>query len=217
MAEQKGRLELMMDEFTDVHGTVLLGMHKELQTLKQDVEQRVDAKISALMAEVASADSKLHEYLSTSQSVCQQLDDIRSRASNEIDSAKSAALTDIGSATKSGQTALTTLRTSGINDLEILIRDVVGQRRDFDADSKKATESIATMVKEHQTRLDAALKFANQLNQESQVSLSKAMRMTDDLAIREAIYQQRLRNTLVALGMVCTLTIGVWIWLAQRL
>ena len=32
---QKGRLEHLLDDFTEVHGTVLLGMHKELQTLRK--------------------------------------------------------------------------------------------------------------------------------------------------------------------------------------
>ena len=54
---QKGRLEHLLDDFIEVHGTVLLGMHKELQTLRKDVDTRVEARLVEFLAQVSAAES----------------------------------------------------------------------------------------------------------------------------------------------------------------
>ncbi|WP_288129523.1 hypothetical protein [Accumulibacter sp.] len=56
---QKGRLEHLLDDFTEVHGTVLLGMHKELQTLKKDVEAQLESRLKEFLDEVGAAESGL--------------------------------------------------------------------------------------------------------------------------------------------------------------
>ncbi|KFB69281.1 hypothetical protein [Candidatus Accumulibacter vicinus] len=56
---QKGRLEHLLDDFTEVHGTVLLGMHKELQTLKKDVEEQLESRLKEFLDEVGAAESDL--------------------------------------------------------------------------------------------------------------------------------------------------------------
>lgn len=184
MAEQKGRLELMMDELTDVHGTVLLGMHKELQTLKQEVTKQVDRKIKQFSDSVSDADSQFQKYLVSSQDTSKQLESIRSSASSEISTLKATAMCDIERAAKS---------------------------------VKKDLESLSQSIQEHQKKLTASLKFALQLNDEGKATQAKTQSIIDEIERREADYQKRLRTTLITLGIVSTATIGVWIWLSQRL
>ena len=57
--QPKGRLELMMDEFTEVHGTVLVGMHKELQTIRTDVEKQVASQIAETLKQFEKVNAKL--------------------------------------------------------------------------------------------------------------------------------------------------------------
>lgn len=57
--QPKGRLELMMDEFTEVHGTVLVGMHKELQTIRTDIEKQVASQIAETLKQFEKVNAKL--------------------------------------------------------------------------------------------------------------------------------------------------------------
>ena len=95
-AEEKGRLELILDEFTEVHGTVLMGMHKELQTLKQEVDRRVDERISAVLAKIDSADSALKAHLESADQVVAHLDGKEKRAASAIAATKNEALVELG-------------------------------------------------------------------------------------------------------------------------
>ncbi len=60
---QKGRLEHLLDDFTEVHGTVLLGMHKELQTLRKDVDARVEARLVEFLEESGKVQSDLSNLI----------------------------------------------------------------------------------------------------------------------------------------------------------
>jgi hypothetical protein len=217
MTEQKGRLELMMDEFTDVHGTVLLGMHKELQTLKQDVAKLVDEKIGQFHNSVTAADSHYQKLLSESQETCKQLEQVRMQTANDVALAHSSAIASINNAVKAGRSDLITLQTSGIHELNVLLDNVTSQRKELTNDLSKATAAIANMIQEHQVRLDATIKVARQLNQEGQATQAITQTMMNDLAKRELAYQRRIRNTMISIAVVCTITIGVWVWLVQRL
>lgn len=59
----KGRLESLMDDFTEVHGTVLLGMHKELQTIRADVEEHVNDRLSSVLEEIKAENGRLAEQV----------------------------------------------------------------------------------------------------------------------------------------------------------
>lgn len=77
-AEKKGKLELLLDDFTEVHGTVLLGMHKELQTLKMEVDTRVETRINAIFDLVKSADSNLHIHVDEAEQVLSKISSFKS-------------------------------------------------------------------------------------------------------------------------------------------
>jgi hypothetical protein len=216
MKEQKGRLELMMDEFTDVHGTVLLGMHKELQTLKQDVTKQVDEKLLQFTNSITVADSQLQKRLVEAQDSCKQLDQVRMQAANDLNLAHSSAIAAIDKAAQSGKSDLTTLLTSGLHDLTVLLDNVTSQRKELTNDLTKATNTIANMIQEHQVRLDATIKVARQLNQEGQAAQAITQTMMNDLTNREAAYQRRQRSMVISIAVVCTITIGFWVWLVQR-
>ncbi len=91
----KGRLELLLDEFTEVHGTVLLGMHKELQTIKEEVDGRVDTRIGKILEQVNAADSALQIHLVEAGEVIGKLDGREKRAATEISRARKEAVNEI--------------------------------------------------------------------------------------------------------------------------
>lgn len=97
-AEKKGKLELLLDDFTQVHGTVLLGMHKELQTLRDEVDARVETRINAVLDLIKSADSNLCIHVKEAEQILSKLDGKEKRATAAIDAAKKEATTDISSA-----------------------------------------------------------------------------------------------------------------------
>jgi hypothetical protein len=92
----KGNLEILLDEFTEVHGTVLMGMHKELQTLKQEVEKRVEERISAVLTKIDAADAILKGHLDSADQVAANLDGKEKRAAAAISAAKKDALVELG-------------------------------------------------------------------------------------------------------------------------
>jgi hypothetical protein len=92
----KGKLELILDEFTEVHGTVLMGMHKELQTLKQEVDKRVEERISAVLTKIDAADAVLKGHLDGADQVAANLDGKEKRAAAAISAAKKDALVELG-------------------------------------------------------------------------------------------------------------------------
>lgn len=75
-ASQKGRLELILDEFSEVHGTVLMGMHKELQTLKHDVDIRVETRIAVVLEKMQAADSTLEARIISAEALKKDISQI---------------------------------------------------------------------------------------------------------------------------------------------
>ncbi|MCX7167758.1 MAG: hypothetical protein NTV11_15985 [Rhodocyclales bacterium] len=92
---KKGKLELLLDEFTEVHGTVLMGMHKELQTLKQEVDKRVEAQIGTVLTKIEAADSVLKSHLESAAELSTIFDGREKRAISAIASVKKDAISDL--------------------------------------------------------------------------------------------------------------------------
>jgi hypothetical protein len=92
---KKGKLELMLDEFTEVHGTVLMGMHKEVQTLKDEIDKRVEQRITEVLTKVAAEDSKLQSHLEAAEQFLANLDGKERRATTAITTAKNETLSEI--------------------------------------------------------------------------------------------------------------------------
>jgi hypothetical protein len=74
-AADKGRLELLLDDFTKVHGTVLMGMHKELNTLKADVEKQVAKQITETLKQIEKADARLKTRMEKAERTMQRLEE----------------------------------------------------------------------------------------------------------------------------------------------
>lgn len=83
---KKGRLERRFDEFDEVHGTVLLGMHKELQTLKAEVDTRVETRIGAILQETRGAGSELSQRIEESKQLSESL---RNQAEQQLETIQS--------------------------------------------------------------------------------------------------------------------------------
>ena len=71
---KKGKLELMLEEFTEVHGTVLMGMHKELQTIRTDVEKQVASQIAESLKLFEKANAKLSARAEKAESAVAKLE-----------------------------------------------------------------------------------------------------------------------------------------------
>ncbi len=85
----------MLDEFTEVHGTVLMGMHKEVQTLKDEIDKRVEQRITEVLTKVAAEDSKLQSHLEAAEQFLANLDGKERRATTAITTAKNETLSEI--------------------------------------------------------------------------------------------------------------------------
>lgn len=114
---QKGRLEIMLDEFSELHGTVLMGMHRELQTLKQEVQSEVDARLKDTRSGVdtqlknacRSVESQLKEFLSQYAPAEDRLATTVSEAHN-----RDRELRALVNSAQAYQSDLTTLQAKGI-------------------------------------------------------------------------------------------------------
>jgi hypothetical protein len=99
--EKKDRLELLLDDFTDVHGTVLLGMHRELLSLKEDIDDRLESRISQALAPINAADTELQAQIEAARQVVAALEEKTGRAAATFAAAREQLVKDIASVRES--------------------------------------------------------------------------------------------------------------------
>lgn len=194
----KGRLEAVLDEFTDVHGTVLLGMHREIQTLKAEIRKSVDSQIGAVLAEIRNADSELLKHIDESRAVATESATKTEAQLVTYEEGSARARNEAAEATRLAESAIAKLREDA---QQVSI-----------AFNTKVHEGLQTMMKREeafQTKLSAALAFADQLN-------SKSMEMLKEVELREQRLHIFTRRLVIAVGVVVLATLGVWIWLTIR-
>jgi hypothetical protein len=202
---QKGRLENILDEFTDVHGTVLLGMHKELQTLKHEVDLKVESRIGAFLKKVQEADSGLSQRIETSHLITTRLDVQGKQTVAKMEATGYKAIADIVGA-----------REAGMSDLKALLRESGQMRHEFKQDASQAIEGIVKAHGEFQGKISASIKFASMLNAESQGLLKEVGEQQAAIKKREEQLQKRTRQVSVGVGLVLLTTMGFWIWLTLK-
>lgn len=195
---QKGRLEHLLDEFTDVHGTVLLGMHKEIQTLKGEVEKSVDARISTVLAKIECADGELVKRLSDSLAATRNLKQITKTSLQSLESSSS---------------RIQELNASNLRLAEdaarVLLGNVAKATLDFNTNSARALQTLASSCQEFESKMAAKLAYVNKINAETQSMLTA-------IEARQKQLQTRTRQILIGGGIFLFATVGVWIWLTIR-
>ena len=239
----KGRLESLMDDFTDVHGTVLLGMHKELQTLKSDVEECVGERIESVLEEINEAGAELKQHLERANAV---LDKTIAQGKSNLTSIKALgnkALEDISAERMSGLSELKTLlveleqsraefqasiqpsvtraledisaaRTSGLTELRALLAEIEKSRAEFQNEASIAEQRVTSIKSELQSKLSAGLSYSSKMNSESQKILKKVRERQELLFKREIELQTRTRQFTAGAALAVLATVIVWIWLA---
>ncbi len=238
---QKGKLELMLDEFTDVHGAVLLGMHKELQTLKADIESRVEARIGAILEQTQSADAELVANINKAQKATTSLKSktSESRQSLRDESAQLHALIAEKSTLfeQVGAKAVAEIEAAGREQQRLtkefeqhkteftkeierrkteLTRETERHRTEFTREMTVARDDLAKALSEHDKRMTAAVKFADHLSSECAFSLKAANERYELLLARESALQARTRRIIIAAAIFSVITIGCWAWLLQK-
>jgi hypothetical protein len=143
--QTENKLELLLDEFTDVHGTVLLGMHRELLSLKEDIDDRLEARISAALAPINAADSALQAQLEAAQQVIASLDEKAKLALPAIAAASEQLARDVTSA-RAGLAA----------DSALLGENLAWHKNELDTLEKRFLEAYATKQREQQAELAAS-------------------------------------------------------------
>ena len=103
---KKGKLELMLEEFSAVHGAVLLGMHKELQTVRVDVEKQVGRQLAQATKDISRADAALRKITDEVKSVHEAIDAKEELALQSIKAAVKDAIATIDSHYKEVQARL---------------------------------------------------------------------------------------------------------------
>lgn len=195
---QKGRLEHLLDEFTDVHGTVLLGMHKEIQTLKDEVEKSVDTRIGAVLAKIQCADGELAKRLSDSLAATRNLEQLTKASLQSLESSSSRIQELTASKLRLAEDAA-----------GVLLGNVAKATLDFNTNSTRSMQTLATSCQEFESKMAAKLAYVNKINAETQSMLTA-------IEARETQLQIRTRQILIGGGILLLATVGVWIWLTIK-
>lgn len=235
MASQKsapvGRLEAILDDFTEVHGSVLLGMHKEIQTLKEEIQKSVDTQIGALLAKIRKADGDLAksikkaqrtlaEHKTTTQANIASFESASAQAQKEFTSASKQARTVADQLNGYIVTARTIIEDSVASEMQKLKAVIETHQATLSRDVKAATTGIENVVSsgnnairsqidDFQSRVNASLSFTNQINKETQA-------MLDELRAKEAQLRKLTLRLFWIFGPTVLATLGVWIWLVVR-
>jgi hypothetical protein len=239
----KGRLESLMDDFTDVHGTVLLGMHKELQTLKSDVEESVGQQIESVLREVNEANTQLNLRLEHSNAILDKtiaqtksnltsIKALGTKAIEDISVEKTSGLTELKALLgeieqkcsefqNSMQSSITqaiedlaTARTSGLAELKSLLSEIEQSRSEFRTEAANTQQRVAGITSDLQSKLSASLSYSSKMNSESQRILKKARERQELLYRREIELQKRTKQFTIGAVLAVLATVIFWIWLA---
>ena len=192
---KKDTLESLLDDFTDVHGTVLLGMHKELLSLKEDIDDRLESRIGKALEPINAADSALRAQVEAAQRVIASLDEKARLAVSTIAAARELLTRDIASARES------------LAADSVLVREEVARHKNvLQALEKRLLEAFGLKQSEAQAEIAASrsefqlvlAQIGNQrsnfqqeivqamarmspLQQEHQSKMSAALKVTDKL------------------------------------
>lgn len=202
---QKGRLEHLLDDFTEVHGTVLLGMHKELQTLRKDVDTRVEARLVEFLAQVSAAESGVRKQMETSQELCTRLQELTARG--EVIAQGLADFADGSSK------AMRDARDSALADIRILTNTFVQERAAFLEKASEAQQRMLHANEDARKRMSAAVAVSNAMNHESQALMQQVLERQTLLHQRELQMQKRTRQLAIGVGLVVLSTLGFWTWI----
>ncbi len=192
--ENKDRLELLLDDFTDVHGTVLLGMHRELLSLKEDIDDRLEARISKALEPINVADSELQAQVEAARKVVASLDDKAGRAAATIAAAREQLGKDIASARESLSADYLRISEEFSRHNEALL-SVQNGIEQFAAKQREAHEEITASRSEFQRvlaqignqrsnfeqEIAKAMARIAALQQEHQGKMSASLKVTDKL------------------------------------
>ena len=195
---KKGRLEHILDEFTDVHGTVLLGMHKEIQTLKDEVEKSVDARVGAVLAKIQCADGELAKRLSDSLAATRNLKQTTKTSLQSLESSSSRIEELTASKLKLAEDAA-----------GVLLGNVAKSTLDFNTNSTRSMQMLATICQEFESKMAAKLAYVNTINAETKSMLTA-------IEARQTQLEIRTRQIFIGGGILLLATLGVWIWLTIR-
>lgn len=239
---QKGRLEIMLDEFSELHGTVLMGMHRELQTLKQEVQSEVDTRLKETRSGVdtqlknacRSVETQLKEFLSqyapaedrlaATVSNAQRLDRelgalVAAAQAYRSELAALQAKSEEADRQRQAEFAKTCTRLQqefnqqGRQEVDRLIES---GRSILEANK----DDLLRIQLESVGKIEAMQKATQSLLVETQASNKKTSALLEDLKRDQALHAtevgrfNRLRfRTMIGLGSAMAATVGVWIWL----
>lgn len=239
---QKGRLEIMLDEFSDLHGTVLMGMHRELQTLKQEVQSEVDARIKDTRSGVdtqikntrRSVETQLNEFLSQYAPAEDRLAATVSEAHNRnrelralVNSAQTyqsdlAALQANGEAlgeqqrAELAQTSARLLQEFSQKGQQETARLIEEGRKSLDSNK----DTLQKMLDDAMGKMEAIQEVAKSVLGEAREANEKSNELLALLRKERATHaaemdrfnKVRLRIT-IGLGVALIATVAIWIWL----
>lgn len=213
----KGRLEQLLDEFSDVHGTVLMGMHKELQTLKADIKTQVESQIGSILVEIKSADSELAGRVSESKQISNLLVEDAKCKLDELNSAGRKAIQKLELESEKIQTRNSILIEQANHTLDSIESKTVNATSDLDEQHQSLRQSLEiawdaakadigeiskAMVQERAAfRSDAALTLQNMAvaNESAQQKMTAAISFANKLNMENQALLQTVQTERAAL------------------
>jgi len=189
---KKDNLEVLLDEFTDVHGTVLLGMHKELLELKAEIDDRLETAIGKALQPISAADSALQARIEAARQVLAGLDEEAGRVTAALGSAREQLGMDLAAARKNLRADYQRIRDEFSRHDDVL-PTLANKLEEFAARQADAHAEIAASRSEFQLvlaqignqrstfqqEIAQATARMSALQQEQQSKLSAALKVTD--------------------------------------
>lgn len=232
----------MLDEFSELHGTVLMGMHRELQTLKQEVQSEVDARLKETRSEAntqlknarRSVETQLSEFLS-------QYAPAEDRLAATVTSAQSLdrELRALVGAAQAYQRDLTALQAkseeAGRQQQAELAKTSTRLLQEFSQQGRQEIDRLIESGRgileankddllqiqlESVGKIEAMQKATQSLLAETQASNKKTSALLEDLKRDQALHAAEVGRfntlrfrTMIGLGSAMAATVGVWTWL----
>jgi len=201
MAANQQTIEKRLAEFTEVHGTVLLGMHRELQSQTKSVNDRLEAATQVnesllllIEAHTVKIQATERRHVEDAERTCRELAELLERTRTDT---KTLVDTADREANSRLQTAIHHFDESFVNFTRLL------------ADSE--VKILAYMVKQQQL-LDAHAQEIRAMQSGAQQLLREIHQKIETHHQRELRFNHKLRQILLGLAIATSIAVIVGVW-----
>lgn len=236
-ATNQQSIEQKLKEFTEVHGTILLGMHRELQTCLKTVESKLESSsqehrdhseqlleaVHIHVADIEKREAAINQLLETYQDSLNHHENVFKDFIAARQTEISADRASIGDMVETARADINSSVAESSRQIENSLREINASFSssfdEYQERLKRTENEIKGYMQQQQESLNAQSRKLEQqgmdiesLHQITQNMLSDLERKTSEHEAREAAFNKRVR-TLTTWGgalFIILLSIGVW-------